>query len=72
VSLVHPHPQIKRLARPTDVPDTGLLCDLLWSDPDKDSVPFYFDSVIELRCPLYCDSAHDMRVTFYFDWSRSI
>ena len=28
--------QIKRLMRPTDVPDTGLLCDLLWSDPDKD------------------------------------
>jgi serine/threonine-protein phosphatase PP1 catalytic subunit len=28
--------QIRRLVRPTDVPDTGLLCDLLWSDPDKD------------------------------------
>lgn len=28
--------QIKRIARPTDVPDSGLLCDLLWADPDKD------------------------------------
>jgi serine/threonine-protein phosphatase PP1 catalytic subunit len=28
--------QIKRIARPTDVPDAGLLCDLLWADPEKD------------------------------------
>ena len=28
--------QIRQIKRPTDVPDTGLLCDLLWSDPDKD------------------------------------
>mmetsp|Transcript_5203 Transcript_5203/g.19064 ORF Transcript_5203/g.19064 Transcript_5203/m.19064 type:complete len:328 (+) Transcript_5203:230-1213(+) len=27
--------QIKAIARPTDVPDSGLLCDLLWSDPDR-------------------------------------
>jgi len=29
--------QVRKVQRPTDVPDTGLLCDLLWSDPDKDT-----------------------------------
>ena len=28
--------QLKKISRPTDVPDTGLLCDILWSDPDPD------------------------------------
>ncbi|XP_038702243.1 serine/threonine-protein phosphatase PP1-like isoform X2 [Tripterygium wilfordii] len=28
--------QIRNLQRPTDVPDSGLLCDLLWSDPSND------------------------------------
>ncbi|XP_074342249.1 serine/threonine-protein phosphatase PP1 isozyme 4-like, partial [Apium graveolens] len=28
--------QIKNLPRPTAIPDTGLLCDLLWSDPSND------------------------------------
>ena len=27
---------ITEISRPTDIPDTGLLCDLLWSVPDKD------------------------------------
>ena len=27
--------QVRNIIRPTDVPDTGLLCDLLWSDPEK-------------------------------------
>ncbi|CAI6365013.1 unnamed protein product [Macrosiphum euphorbiae] len=30
--------QIRQIMRPTDVPDQGLLCDLLWSDPDKDTM----------------------------------
>ena len=33
---LHQLSQISRIMRPTDVPDQGLLCDLLWSDPDKD------------------------------------
>jgi serine/threonine-protein phosphatase PP1 catalytic subunit len=28
--------QIFDVARPTAVPDNGLLCDFLWSDPDPD------------------------------------
>ena len=31
---------INEISRPTDIPDTGLLCDLLWSDPDKDVLEF--------------------------------
>ncbi len=27
--------QIRRIMRPTDVPDTGLLCDLLWYEIDR-------------------------------------
>lgn len=31
---------IKDFTRPTDIPDSGALCDLLWSDPDKDVQDF--------------------------------
>jgi serine/threonine-protein phosphatase PP1 catalytic subunit len=28
--------QIRKISRPTDVPASGILCDLMWSDPEKD------------------------------------
>jgi len=28
--------QVREISRPCDVPEKGLVCDLLWSDPDKD------------------------------------
>lgn len=28
--------QIRNIIRPTDIPEYGLLCDLLWADPAKD------------------------------------
>ena len=46
--------KIRKIVRPTEVPDKGLLCDLLWSDPDKNvdgwganerGVSFTFDEV---------------------------
>lgn len=30
--------QVRNISRPTDVPEAGLLCDLLWSDPEKDII----------------------------------
>eukprot|EP01061_Rhynchopus_euleeides_P017243 TRINITY_DN286_c1_g5_i1.p1 TRINITY_DN286_c1_g5~~TRINITY_DN286_c1_g5_i1.p1 ORF type:complete len:310 (+),score=125.73 TRINITY_DN286_c1_g5_i1:103-1032(+) len=32
---LHSMEQIRKIIRPTDVPDTGLICDLLWSDPEE-------------------------------------
>lgn len=29
--------QIHKTARPLEVPDSGMICDLLWSDPDRDT-----------------------------------
>ena len=31
---------ISEISRPTEIPDSGLLCDLLWSAPDKEVLDF--------------------------------
>ena len=31
---------IESISKPTDIPDSGLLCDLLWSDPDKEVLEY--------------------------------
>ncbi|KAG7528132.1 hypothetical protein FFLO_06398 [Filobasidium floriforme] len=35
---LHSLEDIRRIVRPTEIPDNGLLCDLLWSDPAKDQI----------------------------------
>jgi len=32
---------VRGMSRPTDIPDTGVLCDLMWADPDKDVQGWY-------------------------------
>ena len=35
--MTHYISQINNIRRPTDIPDSGLLCDLLWSDPNTEN-----------------------------------
>ncbi|GKV23192.1 hypothetical protein SLEP1_g32952 [Rubroshorea leprosula] len=47
--------QIRNIARPVDIPDQGLLCDLLWADPDK-NVKDWGDNDRGLSCTFGADT----------------
>jgi serine/threonine-protein phosphatase PP1 catalytic subunit len=46
--------QIREIERPTEIPDAGLLCDLLWSDPDQ-KIEGWADSDRGISCVFGAD-----------------
>lgn len=50
--------QIRNISRPTDIPDNGLLCDLLWSDPDA-NIEGWADSDRGVSCTFGADVVAD-------------
>jgi serine/threonine-protein phosphatase PP1 catalytic subunit len=48
--------QVFDIPRPTDVPDEGLLCDLLWADPDADVMGWGYNSRYSVNFRLRLDS----------------
>ena len=37
--------QIDKITRPTGIPESGILCDLLWSDPASSNSPFVLNII---------------------------
>ncbi|KAK4768251.1 hypothetical protein SAY87_003392 [Trapa incisa] len=51
--------QIREIERPTDIPEYGLLCDLLWSDPDPD-IDGWADSDRGVSCTFGADKVTEL------------
>ena len=50
--------QIANIQRPCDVPDTGLLCDILWADPDPSITVRHACSFILVLVHRACSNSH--------------
>ncbi|GLT90212.1 hypothetical protein SLE2022_081570 [Rubroshorea leprosula] len=50
--------QIREIQRPTEIPDSGLLCDLLWSDPNP-KIEGWGESDRGVSCTFGADVVHD-------------
>lgn len=50
--------QIRDIERPTDIPDSGLLCDLLWSDPNS-SIEGWGESDRGVSCTFGADKLQE-------------
>ncbi|KAF8105466.1 hypothetical protein N665_0157s0052 [Sinapis alba] len=50
--------QIREIQRPTEIPDNGLLCDLLWSDPDQ-KIEGWADSDRGISCTFGADKVDE-------------
>jgi len=37
--------QIEKLSRPSEIPEAGILCDILWSDPAPGTSPFVMNII---------------------------
>jgi len=59
--------QIRRLVRPFDVPDTGLICDLLWADFDEDT-PGWAESERGVSYTFGLDKLQDFCKNLGFDF----
>ncbi|XP_054801801.1 serine/threonine-protein phosphatase PP1 [Prosopis cineraria] len=55
---LHTLDQIKQITRPTEIPDSGFLCDLLWSDPDP-TIEGWAESDRGVSCTFGPDAVRD-------------
>jgi serine/threonine-protein phosphatase PP1 catalytic subunit len=65
--LTHVQQIVDGIVRPTEIPDVGLLCDLLWSDPDPAGRPGWHENDRGVSYVFGPDVLHDFLDAHEFD-----